>query len=88
MFWANMGSEFHAFIEWCGVLREYLNIVQDLGLDPATLNVHSRADAVVEEFRLEYLGEKLGCILSPLLRTASPRARERFVQKLFGEDDA
>lgn len=69
LFERNVGTVAHAFIEFCGVMNEYLKIAGDLavlGVDFRQLNKHTGAVAEVEPYRIQYLGEKLDCIFSPL----------------------
>jgi hypothetical protein len=80
MFRAGIGAEFHAFIEWCGVLNEYLRIVRDCGVDPQALNRHTQTEQAPAGYQLDYLAEKLHCILAPFLRAASRKDVERFLR--------
>lgn len=85
-FRAGMGAEVHAFIEFCGVLSKYVAICERCaaqGIDFRFLNTHSGAGLPVEVHDMEYLGEKLDCILGPAIR-ANPVAREALRRALFG----
>jgi hypothetical protein len=83
MFFANMGGDFHSFIEWCGVLREHLNMVRESGANPSTLHTHSALGARVPPHQLVYMAEKLNCILAPFLRAATPDERKLFLEQLL-----
>ena len=76
------GAHFHAFLEWVGVMNVYLDMVKQTGADPMTLNKHSRVEASIADHQLMYLGEKLSCILAPVLRTATDEDKRRFVDML------
>jgi hypothetical protein len=80
----HIGSRFHAFIEWCGVLSEYLKMVKDSGVEPCALNTHSRVGCAVPEHQLLYMAEKLNCILAPFLNSASEKNKQLFVKILLG----
>lgn len=79
-----IGSRFHAFIEWCGVMGEYLKMVKETGVEPCTLNTHSESACVVPAHQLAYLAEKLNCILAPFLNSASEKDKQLFVKILLG----
>lgn len=81
----HIGSRFHAFIEWCGVMGEYLKMVKDSGVEPCTLNTHSESTCAVPEHQLAYLAEKLNCILAPFLSSASEKNKQLFVKILLGD---
>ncbi len=83
-----MGSEVHAFIEFCGVLSKYVDICErcaEQGIDFRFLNTHSGAGLPVEVHDMVYLGEKLDCILGPAIRS-NPAASEALKQALFAAD--
>jgi len=68
------GGEFHAFVEWCGVMKEHLNICRSLqkaGIDPFYMNVHTGAPLPIPGYQLAYLAEKIDCIFAGAL-TVSP----------------
>lgn len=83
LFHANFGTRFHAFLEWNGVLGEYIRMVRDSGVPPAQINTHTQIAVMVPAYRLEYLASKLHCILGPFLQKATPAARARFIHVLF-----
>lgn len=65
LFLLGVGSRFHAFLEWCGVMGEHLNIVSDLieqGHDPFDMNRHTGQTLPVAPYRLAYMAEKMECI--------------------------
>lgn len=64
------GGEFHAFVEWCGVMSEHLNIVEGLlkkGIDATNMNVHSGQALPIPDHQLNYLAEKMECIFDGLI---------------------
>lgn len=84
-FKAGMGAEVHAFIEFCGVLSKYVDICERCaagGIDFRALNTHTGTPLPVEVHDMEYLGEKLRCILGPAI-DANPAAREALRRSLF-----
>ena len=83
LFATNMASNFHSFLEWCGVLSEHVKMVGDTGIAPHRINTHSGIAVSVPTYRYEYLGEKLNCILAPFLRGAGQEQRKLFIDKLF-----
>ena len=84
LFRLGFGDNFHSFLEWCGVLREYLNMVQAAGVDPRTLNTHTQVQVTIPQHQLDYMAEKLNCILAPFLRASIPGGRVRFCRILLG----
>lgn len=87
---AHMGADVHAFIEFCGVLSKYVDICERSaarGIDFRFLNTHSGEALPVEVHDMEYLGEKLDCILGPAIQ-ANPAAREALRRALFGAEPA
>lgn len=82
-----MGARVHAFIEFNGLLAKYVDIctrAAERGIDFTQANVHVGIQLPVEDHDVEYLAEKLECILTPFLE--QPRAREILRARLFGED--
>jgi hypothetical protein len=85
-FRAGMGAHCHAFLEFNGVLSKYVQIcglAAEEGIDFTHANVHSNTPLPVEAHDVEYLAEKLGCILGPLIN-ANPEARKAFARAFFG----
>lgn len=68
----------HAFIEFCGLMREYVNACAaalEQGIDFTNANRHSGQHLPVEPHFANYLGEKLECIYgADLARAALDRA--------------
>lgn len=61
----------HAFIEFCGLMNEYINMCQttlDSGKDFTMCNVHTGQGLVIEEYQADYLGEKFSCIFTGSLK--------------------
>lgn len=55
----------HAFIEFCGLMGEYIKICQttlDQGIDFTKANIHCGQNLVFHEYNENYLKEKLECI--------------------------
>ena len=70
LFTLNVGGRFHAFLEWCGVMGEHLNICEDMikqGLPAFDMNRHTGQTPPIPPYRLSYMGEKLECIFDGLL---------------------
>lgn len=85
-FRSGMGSHCHAFLEFNGVISKYVDICRkaaDQGIDFTQANIHSHTPLPVEGHDMEYLAEKLGCILGPLIN-ANPEARKAFARAFFG----
>jgi len=61
-----------------------LKMVKETGVEPCTLNTHSRTACVVPEYQLLYMAEKLNCILAPFLNSASKKDKQLFVKILLG----
>lgn len=86
-FHAEMGARVHAFIEFNGLIGKYAEVcarAAEQGIDFTQANVHVNAPLPIEDHDIEYLAEKLECILTPFLVT--PRAREILRSRLFGEE--
>lgn len=55
----------HAFIEFAGLMRAYVNscqVAHDQGIDFSECNRHSGTPLPMESFEISYLNEKLNCI--------------------------
>lgn len=55
----------HAFIEFCGLMNEYIKICQttlNKGIDFTKTNVHCGQSLVFHDYNENYLKEKLECI--------------------------
>lgn len=83
-FHANVGSEAHPFLEFNGLMHKYIECLAKSGVDPQQANVHGGEAFPVKDHDLEYLGEKLACIFTPMI-AANPRAREILSRHLFPE---
>jgi len=71
LFALNVGGRFHAFLEWCGVMGEHLNICEDMvrkGLPAFEMNRHTGETPPIPPYRLSYMGEKMECIFDGLLK--------------------
>jgi hypothetical protein len=69
-----VGGRFHAFVEWCGVMAEHLNIVEDALMDDHDafhMNKHTGSPIPVRDFRLSYLSEKIECIFDGRITVAA-----------------
>jgi hypothetical protein len=67
LFSLGTGGKFHAFVEWCGVMGEHLNIVEGLvknGHNPFADNVHSGHTLPIPSYQLAYMAEKMECIFN------------------------
>lgn len=88
LFQQGVGSYCHSFIEFVGLMSEYLKIVHRLaeaGEDLQSFNVHSgKTFSGIQDHEVLYLAEKLGCIFAPMLR-GRPELRPLFVRALFAE---
>jgi hypothetical protein len=87
-FHAGMGSEAHAFIEFNGLIAEYVQICRlcaERGIDFRHLNTHTGGALPVEVHHMEYIGEKLACIFGPAIK-ANPAARDALKRALFGDE--
>ena len=85
-FWAGVGSDAHAFIEFCGVMSKYIGLLEhatEQGIHPRFINQHCGTPIRVEAHDVQYLAEKLRCIFAPILDT-NPEARALFQKELFG----
>lgn len=76
LFGLNVGGRFHAFLEWCGVMTEHLNIVGDLvakGHDAFDMNRHTGETLPVAPYRLSYMAEKMECIFDGAIEVRPAR---------------
>ncbi len=70
LFNLNTGGRFHAFVEWCGIMSEHLNIMEDLiqkGEPAFHMNRHVGKAPPIPGYRLTYLSEKVECIFGGLI---------------------
>jgi len=68
----------HTFIEFCGFMNEYIQLCRDAlaaDIDFTMINAHNGSTIKMPffEYRVNYLGEKFGCIFEPWF-TAHPDA--------------
>ena len=71
LFILNVGGKFHAFLEWCGVMSEHLNICEDMirnGAPAFSMNRHTGSTPPIPPYRVTYMGEKLECIFDGLIK--------------------
>lgn len=64
-YWAAFGIGNHAFIEFCGLMNDYINTCQDAlneGIDFTNCNVHTGSHLPLQNHQRKYLSEKLTCI--------------------------
>lgn len=83
LFNKEIGSRFHSFLEWVGVMREYVKMVKESGVEPFYLNTHWKTAHPVAGPQLQYMAEKLNCILAPFLNAASEEDKKAFVRILL-----
>lgn len=79
LFALNTGGKFHAFVEWCGVMGEHLNIVEGLiknGHNPFADNVHSGQTLPIPPYQLAYMAEKMECIFNGAITVSAPATPE------------
>lgn len=85
VFTANMGSKAHAFVEFTGLMNEYISICQaaeKAGIDFGQANTHSGKALPMEPHHAQYLAEKLNCIYGPAL-LSNKDVRDAFIATLF-----
>lgn len=74
----------HAFIEFCGVQAEFINMCERMlaqGIEFPCVNRHCETQFRVPDFQARYLGEKFGCIFKQLLPDES--SRRVFIEEAF-----
>ncbi len=82
-YWQAFKIGCHPFLEFCGVMSEYLTVVkqaQKAGIDFTNMTAHSGFPLPIHPFNAKYLGEKLGCIYGPALQ--QPENRRAFLQAI------
>ena len=75
----------HAFIEFCGLMNEYINMCQaslDQGADFTKSNVHVGGSLPIAPHHARYLAEKFECIFGPTF-AANPRMALIFAEAVF-----
>ncbi len=81
-----VGSEAHSFIEFNGLMNAYIQYMEKAvaaGIELQTLNAHGGVAVQVEGHTIQYLAEKLDCILGPII-SSSPMSRAILLKELFG----
>lgn len=61
----------HAFVEWTGLLNEYIKACQqaaDVGVDFRQLNKHTGEGLALPGHALDYINEKLECIFTGAIK--------------------
>lgn len=79
----------HAFIEFAGLMNEYIKICEDAaknGQDFTMASTHTGNALPMKDYQAAYLAEKLDCIYGPALR--QPDVKRAFCWKLWEEDGA
>ncbi len=69
-----VGSRFHSFLEWCGVMGEHLNITTDLlqqGYPAFEMNRHTGETPPIAPYRLSYMTEKMECIFDGMIKVTA-----------------
>lgn len=69
-----VGTRFHAFLEWCGVMQEHLNITKGMleeGVPAFEVNRHTGATPPIAGYQLSYLREKMDCIFDGLITVST-----------------
>lgn len=82
-YWRAFKIGCHPFIEFCGVMGEYLKVAEQAhkeGIDFTNTTAHSGYPLPIQPYNARYLGEKLGCIYGPSLQ--QPENRQEFLQAL------
>lgn len=84
VFW---GGVPHAFIEFCGIQAEFINMCERMmnsGIEFPLVNRHGSTQFQVPDFQARYLGEKFGCIFKQLLPDEA--SRKVFIEEAFNHD--
>jgi hypothetical protein len=62
----------HSMIEWCGIMAEYAKMLRfahtEKAISPNKINQHNDISVTAPTYMVEYLCEKLGCLLKPFIR--------------------
>ena len=73
----------HQFIEFCGLMNEYIKICRRAhaqGFDFNEASAHSGRALPIRSYEAQYLAEKLGCIYGPSLQ--EPENGKAFLEQL------
>ena len=76
----------HSMIEWCGVMGEYVKMLEEAaaqGLDPREVDQHGSVVVTVPDFMVQYFCEKLGCQLKPFIRGTNRATWRRYIDEWF-----
>lgn len=76
----------HAFIEFTGLMNEYIKICREAahtGVDFTQASTHTRMAIPIQSHQAFYLAEKLNCILGPALGQMKPALRKEFCDRLL-----
>lgn len=79
-YWQAFKIGCHPFIEFCGVMGEYVKVAHAAhaaGIDFTNTTAHSGHALPIEVYNASYLGEKIGCIYGPALQR--PENRRAFL---------
>lgn len=80
-YWRAQKIGVHAFIEFCGLMSEYINVCRDAeksGSGWEYSNTHGGPPLPFKGNHLRYLAEKLDCIYGPAFRQSPDLAKELF----------
>lgn len=80
LFNLGVGGRFHAFLEWCGVMGEHLNITSDFlqqGLPAFEMNRHTGETPPIAGYRLSYMAEKMECIFDGSIKVTAATDENR-----------
>lgn len=75
----------HTFIEFTGLINEYIKVCQehaDAGIDFTRLSVHDGRNLELKPYEIEYLQEKLTCIYGPQWKTNPAEQRLKQLRAL------
>jgi hypothetical protein len=82
-YWRAFQIGCHPFIEFCGVMTEYLKVAQaahEAGIDFTNTTAHSGFPLPIQPYNAKYLGDKIGCIYGPALQ--KPENRQAFLEAI------
>ena len=77
----------HAFIEFCGLMNEYIKLCQQTVKEDGDFtmgNVHTGRPLVAHDFNIRYIAEKFECIFGPTLQ--DPKLRAIFMEAMGWND--
>jgi hypothetical protein len=78
-------AEVHSFIEFCGLMNEYIEVCRDaekMGIPFYAASTHHGRSLPFQSHHVSYLAEKLNCIYGPGL-LGSEELRKAFINRLF-----